>query len=64
MDTLFGDFRFALRSLRHRPAFALVVIVTIAVAIAATTTMMGVVNAAIVRPLPFKEANQLVFAQG
>lgn len=64
MDTLLRDLRFALRSLGRRPAFALIVIVTIAIAIGATTTMMGIVNAAIVRPLPFREADQLVFAQG
>ena len=64
MDTLLRDLRFAVRSLGRRPAFALIVIVTIAIAIGATTTMLGIVNAAIVRPLPFREADQLVFAQG
>lgn len=64
MDTLLRDLRFALRSLRRSPSFALVVIVTIAIAIGATTTMMTVVNAAIVRPLPFPDADRLVFARG
>lgn len=64
MDTLLGDLRLALRSLRRRPAFALVVIITMAIAIGATTTMMSVVNAAIVRQLPFPGAERLVFARG
>ena len=64
MDTLLRDLRFALRSLRRSPSFALVVIVTIAIAIGATTTMMTIVNAAIVRPLPFPDAERLVFARG
>lgn len=64
MDTLLVDLRFGLRSLRRQPSFTLVAIVTIATAIAATTTIMGVVNAAIGRPLPFRDADQLVFAQG
>ncbi|HEX6053373.1 MAG TPA: ABC transporter permease [Gemmatimonadaceae bacterium] len=64
MDTLLGDVRFAIRSLGRRPAFALVVITTIAVAIGATTTMMSVVNAALVSPLPFPDAERLVVARG
>lgn len=64
MHTLVGDFRFAVRSLRRRPTFALVVVITIAIAIGATTTMMSVVNAAILRPLPFPDADRLFFARG
>jgi putative ABC transport system permease protein len=64
MDTLLGDLRFALRSLRRRPSFALVVTSTIAIAVGATTTMMSVVNAAILRPLPFRGADSLVYVDG
>jgi predicted permease len=64
MDTLVADVRFAVRSLRRRPAFAGIIVVTVAIAIGATTVMMSVVNAAIVRPLPFRDANQLVYGQG
>lgn len=64
MRTLIGDSRIALRSLRRRPAFTLVITITMAIAIGATTTMLSVVNAAIVRPLLFPEAQRLVFAQG
>lgn len=64
MDTIPGALRFALRTLTRNPAFTLVVIITVAVAIGATTTILGVVNATIVRPLPFRDAGQLVNAQG
>ena len=64
MDTLLGDLRFAIRSLRRRPSFALVVTSTIAIAVGATTTMMSVVNAAILRPLPFRASDSLVFVNG
>jgi putative ABC transport system permease protein len=64
MHALLHEIRIALRSLRRRRAAALVVIGTMAVAIAATTTMLSVVNAAILRPLPFHEPERLVFAQG
>lgn len=64
METLVADFRFALRSLRRRPTFAAVIIVTVAIAIGATTIMMSVVNAAILRPLPFRNAGELVYGEG
>src|SRR5262245_49046208 len=64
METLGADFRFALRSLRRRPTFAAVIVVTIAIAIGATTMMLSVVNAAMLRPLPFRDADRLVYGQG
>jgi hypothetical protein len=58
--------RFSLRNAiaQAPPAFTLVVTITMAIAIGATTTMMSVVNAAIIRPLPFPGAERLVFARG
>ena len=50
MDPLIGAFRFALRSFRRNLDFTLVVVITIAIAIGSTTTMLSVVNAALVRP--------------
>src|ERR1044072_7638154 len=64
METLGAHFRFALRSLRRRPTFAAVIVVTVAIAIGATTMMMSVVSAAILRPLPFRDADRLVYGQG
>jgi hypothetical protein len=47
------ELRYALRRLRRSPAFALTAIVTLALAIGATTAMFGVVDALLLRPLPF-----------
>ncbi len=54
------DLRITLRSLRRSPVFALVVIVTLALSIGATTTMIGIVNSILLRGLPFPKADQLV----
>ena len=64
MDTLVADLRVALRSLKRRPSFALVVITTIAVAFAGTTTIMAVVDNVILRPLAFDHPEELILAQG
>lgn len=64
MDIIPGGLRFLLRTLTRSAAFSLVVIVTVAVAIGATATILGVVNATIVRPLPFRDAGRLVVAEG
>jgi putative ABC transport system permease protein len=50
----------ALRALRAMPATTIVAIATLAIGIAATTTMFSVVYAAMVRPLPFFEPDRLV----
>jgi putative ABC transport system permease protein len=50
----------ALRALRAMPATTIIAIVTLAIGIAATTTMFSVVYAAMVRPLPFFEPDRLV----
>jgi predicted permease len=54
------DIRYALRMMRRSPLFSAAVIVTIALAIAANTTIFSVVNAVLLRPLPFADANRLV----
>jgi putative ABC transport system permease protein len=60
MDTLAQDLRFALRSLFRRPGFALTAVVTLALGIGATTAIFSVVNAVILRPLPFERADRIV----
>jgi putative ABC transport system permease protein len=60
MATLIKEVRFALRSLLRRPGFAAVAILTLALGIGATTTIFSVVNALLLRGLPYPEAERLV----
>ncbi|HEX6806785.1 MAG TPA: ABC transporter permease [Gemmatimonadaceae bacterium] len=63
MTVLRQDIRLALRLLRRAPGFTAVAVLTLALAIAATTTIFGVVDAVIIRPLPFADPGRLVRIQ-
>jgi len=64
MDDLVQDVRYALRSLRRAPAFALVAIATLALGVGANTAMFSIVDAVVVRSLPFPRADRLVSVTG
>ena len=63
MEKLLQDLRFSLRSLVRQPAFALTVILTLALGIGATTAIFSVVNALLLKPLPFEESERIVSIQ-
>ena len=59
LDALVRDLRFAARGLRRTPVFALVATVSLAVGLALTTTTISVVNAYLIRSLPYPNADRL-----
>ena len=57
---MLNDLRLAFRSLLNSPGFSLVAIITIALAIGASTAVFSLVNALLIRPLPYKAPDELV----
>lgn len=64
METLTQDLRYALRTLARHPAFATVAALTLALGIGATTTIFTVVDAVLLRPLPWPEPDRIVMVYG
>src|SRR5438270_82298 len=54
------DLKFALRMIRKSPATSTVAILTLAIALGASTSIFGVMSAMLVRPLPLREADRLI----
>ena len=57
---LFGDISYTVRVMRRTPVFTATVVLTVMLAIAANTTIFSVVNAVLLRPLPFREPSRIV----
>ncbi|MCJ7627219.1 MAG: ABC transporter permease [Longimicrobiales bacterium] len=60
MDTTLQDIRFALRTFRRQPLFFAVAVMTLGLGIGATTAIYSVVDAALLKPLPFPEPERLM----
>ena len=59
MESVIKDILFAIRSLKRQPAFAITAVLTIALGIGATSALFSVVNAVLLRPLPYSDASRL-----
>src|SRR5579862_8443834 len=64
METVIQELRYAARRLARTPAFALIAVGTLALAIGASTAAFSLVNGVLLKPLAFERPDQLVYLHG
>ena len=61
---MLNDFRYALRTLRRRPTFTAAVVLTLALGIGTSSAVFSLLDAALIRPMPFAEPSRLAMLWG
>src|SRR5262245_38120137 len=59
MNTFFQDIRYAIRALRRSAALTIIIVASLAICIGANTAVFSVVNALLLKPLPYPDADRL-----